>query len=340
MDSLTQIALGAAVGEATLGRRVGNKAPLWGAFFGTLPDLDILAYPFLDTVGELTFHRGPTHSLVFSFVMAPVLGWALARFHKKANVGWKQWALLAWACLFTHPLLDALTSYGTQLLWPFSGDNLAFNTISIIDLLYTVPLLTGVIWSMCRKRMTLARPRPNRIGLIVSTAYLAFTIANHAYVMRTFEANWAAMGITPEHATVMPTLGNNVLWNGLAVQNDTVYAGAYSILDADREVDIQAIPRHSERFQGYDGRGLERALWFSMGYYAIEETDRGLQLNDFHIGRADQFLTDAAPTIFAFRLVAAPDDPTHIIDLEQLPQPIPSGGETWRRFGQRILGQE
>ncbi|MEM6335335.1 MAG: metal-dependent hydrolase, partial [Bacteroidota bacterium] len=65
MDSATQIILGASVGEAVLGRRVGTKAAVWGAFGGLLPDLDILAYPFLDTVGELYVHRGFTHGVLF-----------------------------------------------------------------------------------------------------------------------------------------------------------------------------------------------------------------------------------------------------------------------------------
>ncbi|GAB5520594.1 MAG: metal-dependent hydrolase [Rhodothermales bacterium] len=340
MDSLTQVALGAAVGEATLGRRVGNTAPLWGAFFGTLPDLDVLAYPFLDTVGQLAFHRGPTHSLLFSFMMAPLFGWALGRLHKKKGVDWRSWALLVWACLITHPLLDAFTAYGTQLFWPFTNANVAFNTINIIDLLYTLPLLIGVGISMFRKRTTPARSRPNRVGLIISTLYLAFTIGNHLYVKQAFQANWAAAGVVPEQATVMPTLGNNVLWNGLALADDTLYVGAYSILDADRVIALQAIPRNTHLLDGLYGRGLDQVLWFSMGYYTIEQTSMGLQFNDLHIGRGDQFLTEAAPSIFAFRLVPEDGSPQHISNVRQLPQGIPTSGDTWRMFGQRILGNE
>jgi inner membrane protein len=73
MDSLTQIVLGAAVGEAVLGRKVGNKAILWGAIAGTIPDLDVLARSLVDPLRANELHRGITHSIFFSAVMAPVL---------------------------------------------------------------------------------------------------------------------------------------------------------------------------------------------------------------------------------------------------------------------------
>ncbi|HAB26726.1 MAG TPA: metal-dependent hydrolase, partial [Xanthomarina gelatinilytica] len=75
MDSLTQIVLGAAVGEAVLGKKVGNKAMLYGAIAGTIPDLDILASYVTDTVTALEIHRGFTHSIFFSVFFAPIFGW-------------------------------------------------------------------------------------------------------------------------------------------------------------------------------------------------------------------------------------------------------------------------
>src|SRR5690606_27140821 len=87
MDSLTQIVLGAAVGEIALGRKIGNRAMIWGAIGGTLPDLDVLANPFLDDMEALAFHRGITHSLLFSLVAPLGFGWLVhrlydTRFHK------------------------------------------------------------------------------------------------------------------------------------------------------------------------------------------------------------------------------------------------------------------
>ena len=79
MDSLTQIVLGAAVGEVVLGRKVGNKAILWGAIAGTIPDLDVLARSLFDPLRANELHRGITHSILFSAAMAPVLAIWLKR---------------------------------------------------------------------------------------------------------------------------------------------------------------------------------------------------------------------------------------------------------------------
>lgn len=79
MDSLTQIVLGAAAGEVVLGRKVGNKAILWGAIAGTIPDLDVLARSLFDPLRANELHRGITHSIFFSAAMAPVLAWWLKR---------------------------------------------------------------------------------------------------------------------------------------------------------------------------------------------------------------------------------------------------------------------
>lgn len=87
MDSLTQIVLGAAVGEIALGRKIGNRAMIWGAIGGTIPDLDVLANPFLDDIEALAFHRGITHSIFFSLTASILFGGLVHRlyaskFHK------------------------------------------------------------------------------------------------------------------------------------------------------------------------------------------------------------------------------------------------------------------
>ena len=84
MDSVTQAVLGAAVGEATLGRRVGAKAALWGAVLGTLPDLDVL-YPFADPVSAFTWHRGPSHSLFVLAALTPVVVWLILKLHPDSS---------------------------------------------------------------------------------------------------------------------------------------------------------------------------------------------------------------------------------------------------------------
>lgn len=98
MDSLTQIALGAAVAEVTLGKKIGNKSILWGAVAGTIPDLDVLSNAFIDPLDALAFHRGFSHSFVFAFLAAAGLGPFIHWVYKSKHHHWI--ALFCWTVLF------------------------------------------------------------------------------------------------------------------------------------------------------------------------------------------------------------------------------------------------
>ena len=171
MDSLTQIVLGAAVGEAVLGRKVGNKAMLYGAIAGTIPDLDTFAGAFTDTITAIEIHRGFTHSIVFAVLFAPVFGWLISKIESKSVATWKNWSWLMFWGLFTHPLLDAHTTWGTQLLWPLEL-RLAYKNIFVIDPLYTLPFLVFLVLAMRQKRDSRKRRKYNNLGLIISSIYL------------------------------------------------------------------------------------------------------------------------------------------------------------------------
>ena len=108
---------------------------LWGAIAGTIPDLDVIGRFLTDTITATEMHRGFSHSIVFSVLMAPLLGWLVHQIKKRKEVGWKGWSILFFWGLFTHPLLDAFTTWGTQLFWPFNW-RVAFNSIFVADPLY------------------------------------------------------------------------------------------------------------------------------------------------------------------------------------------------------------
>jgi inner membrane protein len=154
LDSLTQIVLGAAVGEAVLGRKIGNKAMLYGAIAGTIPDLDVLASFLTDTVTALEIHRGFTHSVFFSVLFAPILAFIVTKYETYKN--FKNWTFLFFWVFITHPLLDAQTTWGTQLFWPLDI-RLAFKNIFVVDPLYTLPFLVFLILAMLQKKATKKR---------------------------------------------------------------------------------------------------------------------------------------------------------------------------------------
>lgn len=82
MDSLTQIVLGAAVGEVVAGKKLGNRAMLWGAVAGTIPDLDvIIGSVFMNELDALAFHRGFMHSFTFAILFSVLISFVVHRLY-------------------------------------------------------------------------------------------------------------------------------------------------------------------------------------------------------------------------------------------------------------------
>ena len=175
MDSLSQIALGAAVGVAVMGRKTAVwKAAVWGAVAGTLPDLDV----FIDhgnPIHNMVLHRAESHAPFWLTLFSLPFAAAIARLHGEW-AQWRRWWLAIWLALVTHPLLDTMTVYGTQLALPFSDHPFGVGSVFIIDPLYTVPLLVGAIWAVAARGSPRGL-RANTIGLVLSTAYLAWGVA-------------------------------------------------------------------------------------------------------------------------------------------------------------------
>lgn len=187
MDSITQILLGAAVGAAVGGRRLGWLAPAAGAIGGVIPDLDVFWPTPERSVDFWVVHRGITHSLFFGPVVGVALGWASAKLHArwaakrgKSTEGLLGPWLAVWIlALFTHPLLDFFTVYGTQLLAPFSLTRFALPAIPIIDPIYTLILLAALVAAWRIGWKTVVGQRVVVGALVLSTSYLFVAYAQH-----------------------------------------------------------------------------------------------------------------------------------------------------------------
>ena len=191
MDPLTQGVLGGTIAAAGFRHRLGPKAVLFGAVAAMSPDVDVVVGLFGDEWTTLVAHRGSSHSLVVLPIAAPLVGWLGWRFFGgrrppagreaasagrdgESTPGVSPWIHLAFWALITHPLLDACTTYGTQLLAPFSRARFSLDAISIIDPLYTLPLLIAVVASYLG-RVPSARRRAVAWGaLVLTTAYLGW----------------------------------------------------------------------------------------------------------------------------------------------------------------------
>ncbi len=340
MDSLTQIALGAAVGEAVLGKEEGNKAMLWGAIAGTIPDLDILIYPFVTEVQQLAIHRGLSHSILFA-VLAPIpLGMLLSKIYKQSS-HWSRWALLLFWGFFTHALLDSFTNYGTQLFYPFSDYPVSFDTIFIIDLGYTLPLAIGLIAALVLGRKNRAkRRRANQLGLLISSLYLVFTLCNKVFIHKVFEDALEARGIAHEQLYSNPSPFNNILWYGVADDGENLWLGSYSWFDPDRNVQFSQVPKNNDRLAPFlNQEPIERLLWFSKGYYTVDQVDSTLYFNDLRFPRSDMYLDEGGSYVFSFELIPDPNNPSEIITFKQGSNvPGVASDNILSRFIERVKG--
>ena len=283
MDSLTQVVLGAAVGEAVLGKKVGNRAMLWGAIAGTIPDLDVIARYLTDTITATELHRGFSHSIFFSIIAAPLFGWLVHQIKKREDVGWQGWSKLFFWGLFTHPLLDAFTTWGTQLFWPFDW-RLAFNNIFVIDPLYTLPFLTCLIIAAFKKKGTLSRKRINHLGIYLSTGYLVITLflkwAAHSKITNALKEQQIAYS----KISTRPAPLNTILWNANVDAGDNYLIGDYSFFDS-QPVTFKAYPKKREASQELTTRDeVQRLIKISEGWYILEKEDGEWIYNDLRFG--------------------------------------------------------
>ncbi len=306
MDSLTQITLGAATAELVAGKKLGNKAMIWGAIAGTLPDLDVLIIGFLDSVEALSFHRGVSHSLFWISVAAPVIAFLVYQFYKnrEPQAGYGTWLSLIWIAMFTHPLIDALTTYGTQLFLPFSDMNFYYNCIFVADLFYTLPFLFFLIWASRKERLSTARRKIMYAGFAVSCSYLLFCMVNRSYVKNIFAESLQSQNIAfiEDRLITGPTPLNQILWYGVAETEEDFVLGIYSHLDKRKEINFRRVPKNHDLVGNWEGTEVMNKLsWFSDNYYQLYRSGDTIIVNDLRFGPTNGLEQDTLYWPFKFK---------------------------------------
>ena len=284
MDSLTQIVLGAAVGEVVLGRKIGNKAILYGAIAGTIPDLDVFASYFTNEVNALAIHRGFTHSILFAVLFAPIFGWLVSRYEKHKN--FKDWSWLFFWGLLTHPILDGFTTWGTQLFWPFNL-KVAFKTIFVVDPLYTLPFLTCVIITMCYKRNNKKRRYFNYAGIALSSFYLIVTVVLKTVAVLHFKEALDNQHMSYSAIDVRPSPLNTILWNANVNTKDAYLLANYSFFDS-QAIAFEVYPKNHDLLGDLKSNDkVQQMISITQGWYTVIEKNDGLYFNDLRFGLLD-----------------------------------------------------
>lgn len=306
MDSLSQIALGSAVTIGTMGKRTALwKAALWGAVAGTLPDLDVFINHG-NAIRNMVLHRAETHSLfwltLFSFPFAA----AVAKLHSEW-AQWRRWWLALWLGLITHPLLDAMTVYGTQLALPFTNHPYAVGSVFIIDPLYTLPLLLGLGWALVKREKVNINGQvrgllskggmvSNALGLLLSSAYLLWGVSAQHRVNEIAHLALQSQGITAQGVLITPTPFNSILWRIVAVVGDEYLEAYYSLLDhspPDQQISLvfTRFPRgNALAAELQDSEEVQQLRSFSKGFYALREEAGRILITDLRMGQEPNYI--------------------------------------------------
>ena len=312
MDSLTHLLVGGAIAAAIAPPQHRRAALLAGAALNSLPDLDVL--PLLlsdDPVVRMTWHRGATHSLL----LLPFVGWALwAWFMRRGGrvaQAPRRWWWVFQCTLLAHPLLDALTVYGTQLLWPLPMPPVMWSTLFIIDPALTLPLLLAcvVAW-FARERIAAQRVLVS--GLVLAGAYLGWSLLAKSLVEREADRALASLGLQHAPRFSVPMPFNTLLWRVVAMTPHGFVEAEHSLV-ADRG---------AMRFRAYRSdvaaleaaRGIpsvDRLLWFNHHFMKAEVRDHELVLSDLRMGAEPDYtfrFTVAARDGNGWRAIP-PEDP-------------------------------
>lgn len=289
MDPISQGALGAAAALSVWGedKRLGPGVVGWlGALSAMAPDLDVLIRSSHDSLLAIEYHRHFTHSLAFVPVGATIalLPWLLRK-DIRAHLG------LAWLVsalgYFTHAPLDCATTYGTQFFWPFSDYRVSLSWVSVVDPLYTLPLLALVIAGALRKRKRLAQ-----IGLGFSIGYLFLGALQKQRVLWIQEELIAERGHEPTRRDAVTTFMNQVTWRSLYEAEGRIYIdqirvpylGTSCVREGSSVVRAGPIPEHLGKVAA---RGHRLIRWFSSDWVTAGTDD-------------PQFLSDLRYSFFAY----------------------------------------
>jgi inner membrane protein len=287
LDSLTQIVLGASVAAAVVPADHRRKAMAAGAVLGTLPDLDgiPLALMGADAVTGVTWHRGPSHSLPVLLAVGWLIWLLLRKYWSPVREAPRPWLWAVWLALLTHPLLDAFTVYGTQLLWPWPSRPVMWSSIFIIDLGYTLPLIIGCIGALFLGARA-GGARFITFGLALSSVYLGWSLVAKLIVDRAAESALAAQGLSDAERFSVPMPLNTLLWRVVVMTPDGQFLEGYRSLWADSGP-MKFTPRPSEALAFNAVRpqpGVQRLLWFTRGFMKASVVDNTIVLSDLRMG--------------------------------------------------------
>ena len=275
MDPLTQGTIGAVLPQA-LGKKNLGIVALLGFLSGMAPDLDILIRSSTDPLLSLEYHRQFTHSLIFIPFGGLICALFLFVVLKKINhFDFKKTWLYCTLGYGTHGLIDACTSYGTLLFWPFSDMRIAWNNISIIDPLFTLPLISLIVLATIKKKIIYSK-----IALAWAVTYLSLGVYLHNVAINVGKEIAEQRGHIVNRIKAKPSFGNLILWKTIYESNDHFYVDATNLFfrniipgESIKKLDLNKnFPWLGRESQQY--KDIERFKWFSNDFLAVNPNNK------------------------------------------------------------------
>ncbi|NUS37832.1 MAG: metal-dependent hydrolase [Lysobacter sp.] len=285
MDSITHLFLGGAIAAAIAPSGQRRAALLAGAAIDTLPDLDVLPLMLShDPVVRMTWHRAASHSLL----VLPFVAWALwACFRRRggrvAQAPWR-WFWIFQLALLAHPLVDALTVYGTQLFWPLPVPPVMVSSLFIVDPLVTQPLLAACVVAWFARERLPAR-RALACGLVLAGAYVGWSLLAKALVEQRAGRSLAMLGLQDAPRFSVPMPFNTLLWRVVAMTPDGFLEGETSLVADRGPIRFRAYPSDTAALrQAASFPATARLLWFNHHFARADVRNGELVLSDLRMG--------------------------------------------------------
>jgi inner membrane protein len=286
LDSLTHIALGACMGEAFAGKKLGKKAMIWGAIAQSAPDIDFLASSWMNSSSNLLAHRGFTHSLLFCLIATCLMAFAAERFHRPHNIGFKKWAAFFGAVIFIHVFIDAFNNYGVGWFEPFSHMRISFNTIYVADPFFSIWPAIACAALVMLKRSSAMRKKWWRFGLGSSGLYLVYCLFNKSIINSEVKNILEKQNIVYTRYFTTPAPLQNWLWFVVAGNDSGYHVGYRSLFDKKEEITFQYFPRNSYLLKPVEKQeDLVQLIRFSQQFYTVEKYQDTLVFNDLRFGQ-------------------------------------------------------
>ncbi len=290
MDIITQGLLGSAAAQAGYADKIGRKSAIYGFVIGLLPDFDILAGVF-GPWASLKYHRGPTHSFFLLTLLAVPTGLLCKRI-ARSDIDKKHWIGLAFLSLITHPVIDWFTAYGTSLLWPFSNRRMAIDALSIIDPLFSFPLLVATLFGFFALLTPFRLKKLAIAALAISTIYAGYGYHNSQKMVTLGNKLFRDVGFEPVETRANPTFMNISVFR--VVARDATGRIMTTYLKTASKKPLTPVSLHESDTDEYVIKAMQHKhaqlfKWFAMNMLQVKSiVDTGgkhrVMLNDMRYG--------------------------------------------------------